>query len=225
MAQVAEHPNRSGLVDEAYAAIRARILDGRIPPGSRVTVRPLADKLDLSATPIKGALVALEREGIISSRLHKGFFVPELGADDMREIYDMREALDVVSAERAAASVTATRARKLLNFCAKQEALIGAADIDGYRELDLEFHRSLWALSGNSRIEKAGGSLLDQMRLGNALTASLPGRAATAVTEHLAIAQAIAEQNVRVAGVAAKDHIRHAREAFEETLTSRSVGQ
>ena len=78
---------RTSLADEAYAAIRARVVTGGIPPGSRVTVRPIADDLGLSATPIKAALVALERDGVLISRLHRGFFVPELSIDDMMDGY------------------------------------------------------------------------------------------------------------------------------------------
>jgi DNA-binding transcriptional MocR family regulator len=69
---------RTSLAEEAYEAIRGMILDGRLVPGSRVTVRPIASALDLSPTPIKAALVRLEREGVLESRLNRGFFVPTL---------------------------------------------------------------------------------------------------------------------------------------------------
>lgn len=217
---MSEHPEdaplpRSSLVDAAYADIRARILDGRIAPGERVTVRPLADRLGLSATPIKAALVRLEREGLIASQLHRGFFVPDLGDADAAEIYQLREALDgMAAALTAAASRAPERAAALARLCDEQAARLAAHDIDGYRRLDIDFHLALWQASGNSRILRAGEPLLDQMLLGNALSARQPGRGDESLREHRAIVEAIARGDAAGASDLARDHIRHSHRSF-----------
>lgn len=215
MGEHSEDPplSRSSLADAAYADIRMRILDGRIPPGSRVTVRPIADRLGLSATPIKAALVRLEREGMIASQLHRGFFVPHLGDADMREIYELREALDAMAAYLAAGGPEGV-AEPLARLCDIQESQLAAGDIDGYRRSDVDFHRALWAAGGNSRILRAGEPLLDQMLLSNALSARQPGRGEESLGEHRAIVHAIRRGEADAAADHAREHIRRSRRSF-----------
>ena len=207
--------SRSSLADAAYADIRARILDGRIAPGERVTVRPIADRLGLSATPIKAARGRLEREGLIASQLHRGFFVPDLGDEDAAEIYQLREALDGLAAGLAAGAPQAADAAALLaRLCDEQETRLAADDIDGYRRLDVEFHRALWQASGNSRILRAGEPMLDQMLLGNALSARQPGRGYASLREHRAIVDAIRNADAAAAADLARAHIRSSHRSF-----------
>lgn len=202
---------RSSLVDEAYVAIRASIMEGRIPPGARVTIRPIADQLSLSATPIKAALVQLEREGVLISRLHRGFFVPELSVEDMNEIYEMREALDCMAGRRAALAPTHSDiAETLLANYEMQRELLERKDLDGYREKDIEFHRGLWVLCGNQRLRRTAEGLMDQMRLGNSVSARLPGRVETSLGEHFAIVEAIAKGDADAAERATRQHVRGA---------------
>lgn len=210
---------RSSLVDEAYAAIRASIVEGRIPPGARVTIRPIADQLSLSSTPIKAALVRLEREGVLVSRLHRGFFVPELSIEDMREIYELREALDCMAGRRAALSETHSDIAKTLaaNVEGQRERL-ERGDLDGYREEDIEFHRGLWVLCGNQRLRRTAEGLMDQMRLGNSVSARLPGRVETSLAEHLAITEAIAKGDADAAERATRQHVVSARNTLEQSL-------
>lgn len=211
--------HRSSLVDEAYTAIRAMIVEGKIPPGSRMTVRPIADQLELSATPIKAALVSLELEGVLVSKLHRGYFVPELSIDDMREIYEMREALDLLAGRRAAASPDhADIAAQLRADCEEQRGFLESNDVDGYRNRDLEFHRNLWILCGHKRLRRTAEQLMGQMRLGNSLSARLPGRVALSLSEHLAIVDAIEQGDIERAESAARDHIKSVLRTFMESI-------
>jgi len=210
---------RSSLVDEAYTAIRAMIVDGEIPPGSRMTVRPIADRLSLSATPIKAALVTLQREGVLVSKLHRGFFVPELSMDDMLEIYEMREALDRLASRRAATSPNHVRiASQLRANCDEQSAFLHANDVDGYRRSDLDFHRNLWILCGNNRLRRTAEELMGQMKLGNSLSARLPGRVSLSLKEHLAIVDGVEQGNSEGAESAAREHISSVQQTFLESM-------
>lgn len=219
---------RSSLTQEAYNAIRSMITAGDVPPGSRVTVRPLVERLQLSATPVKAALTMLAREGVLESKLHRGFFVPALSPTDMREIYELREALDRLAGRLAAASPThESIGRELREKCRLQRQLLEDGDVDAYRRMDVEFHYSLWALCGNSRLPVTGERLMDQMKLGNSISARLPGRIDKSLAEHLSIVDAIEAGNVEEAGVCAAEHIRSVLRAFdeaEETSPEISIG-
>lgn len=210
---------RFSLTQEAYAAIRSMIIAGDLPPGSRVTVRPIVEKLNLSATPVKAALMALERDGVLESKLHRGFFVPALSTADLREIYEMREALDWLAAQLAASSAEHVEiAAKLRANCDLQRKYLKSNDVDAYRRMDLEFHHDLWELCGNSRLQRTGEQLVDQMRLVNSLSARVPGRVEQSLTEHLLIVDAIETGLAEDAGAAATRHIRSVLGTFMDSV-------
>jgi DNA-binding GntR family transcriptional regulator len=182
-------------------------------------VRSIANASDLSPTPIKAALARLEREGVLESRLNRGFLVPTLSRQDMRDLYDMREGLDSVAVRRSAESEQRSRiAAVLRRSCERQGAYLRKGDIEGFRAEDLHFHQTLWALSGNDRVRRVGESLQAQMRLGNAVSARRPGRGGQAVSEHLAIVEAISVGDSDGAEKAARHHIRLTAEDLDEEL-------
>ena len=146
--------------------------------------------------------------------------MPDLGAADMREIYQLREALDAMAAALAADGEHAdAKADELGRMCDAQEAQLEHGDIDAYREIDVDFHRALWHASGNSRILRAGEPLLDQMLLSNALSARQPGRGAQSVGEHRGIVEAIRRGDAEDAVRRARDHIRQSHQSFVAAIT------
>ncbi|MEU1412520.1 GntR family transcriptional regulator [Streptomyces sp. NPDC005731] len=210
---------RHTLLNAAYDHVRAAILDGSLTPGSRVTVRPLTEKLGLSPTPIKTALAALEREGFLIAVPHRGYFVPEAGTDDLLELYELREAVDGLAARRTAVASDhdqiATQLRQLL---AEQRAAIEANNLNRYGELDLEFHRLIWEGSGSRRLIPIAENLIAQVRLGNRLSARAPGRLSVAVDEHEAILEAIGKGDPRAAERHIRRHVREAGQALRRYL-------
>lgn len=215
------------LVSVAYAQIRERILSGRLAPGERVTVRPLSDELDLSPTPIRTALTALERQGLLEARDHRGFFVPELGAEDFEEIYELREVLEGVASRHAALSESRIElGAKLRNLLAAQKTAIQDQAIDRYGDLDVDFHREIWHASGRSRLASVADNLFGQMRVGNNISAHVPGRPEVSLNEHVEIIEAIESGDASRAEKAVREHIRSASQALLGSITSdNSVGK
>jgi DNA-binding GntR family transcriptional regulator len=210
---------RQTLVQAAYQNVRAAILDGQLPPGSRVTVRPLAQQLGLSPTPLQGALAALEREGFLIAIPHRGYFVPEVGINDLLELYELREAVDGIAARRAAASPehgpVADDLRVLLE---QQRVAVDSDDLSAYGDLDLLFHRRIWEGSNNSRLLRIAENLIAQVRLGNRLSAQAPGRLPAALVEHEAILTAIGNGDARAAEGHIRRHVQHASKALRRYL-------
>lgn len=201
----------SSYVASAYSHVRGLILSGNLVPGSRVTVRPLVDLLGLSPTPIRTALAALERQGLLEAEEHRGYFVPQLGREDMLDIYEIREAVDSIASRRVAQSDSrAAVAAVLEELLELQRFRVSEGDIDAYGELDVAFHKTIWRSSGNSRLVSVSDTLLGQVRIGNNVSARAPGRVRMALEEHLAIIEAIKEGNAELAERATRDHVRKA---------------
>lgn len=218
MESVPRRPRHS-YVSLAYDEIRRLILAGELAPGSRVTVRPLADRLDLSPTPIRTALATLERQGMLEVEEHRGYFVPTLGREDMLEIYELREAVDSIASRRAARSRSrAELVERLDGLLDLQHARVHSGDIDGYAELDRQFHGAIWESSGNHRLVAICENLAGQLRIGNNISTRAPGRPEASLDEHRAIVDAIRDGDARAAERATRRHVRLAKAALAKLL-------
>jgi DNA-binding GntR family transcriptional regulator len=215
---------RHTLLNAAYDNLRAAVLDGSLAPGTRVTVRPLAEELGLSPTPIKAALAALEHEGFLIAIPHRGYFVPEVSTEDLLELYELREAVDGIAARRAAgASDHAQIATQLRRLLTRQRKAVEAGNLQSYGELDLSFHRLIWQGSGSGRLIPIAENLVAQVRLGNRLSAQAPGRLPVALEEHEAILEAIREGDPRTAERHIRRHVHEAGHALRRYLGVRGA--
>lgn len=207
------------LAQSAYTDIRTMIVDGELPPGTKLIVRLLSERLGLSATPIKSALAALERDGFLVAIPHRGFHVPRIGLPDMREIYELREMLDGVAARRVALSPGATDfVRTVLDpLLTKQRERGDDGDLAGLRDLDIEFHRAIWHESGNTRLAQVTDNLSGQIRL--AWSGRPSGGVPRVLREHEAIMDAIAAGDPVRAERLSRTHVRHSAVAYEKAVT------
>jgi DNA-binding GntR family transcriptional regulator len=84
----------------AYAQIRSRILDGRLVPDQPVSPRSIADELMLGHTPVRSAIQRLVVEGLVKVVPRKGTYVAAPNTNDLREIFEVRLALESTAAYR-----------------------------------------------------------------------------------------------------------------------------
>lgn len=208
------------LAQSAYTDIRALIVGGELPPGTKLIVRLLSERLGLSATPIKSALAALERDGFLVTVPNRGFYVPQVGLRDLLEIYELREMLDGVAARRAArAPSSAEFVRTVLApLLTRQREHGGDGDLAGLRDLDVEFHRAIWRASGNARLARVTENLSGQIRL--AWSGRPSGGIVRTLREHEAIMAAIAAGDAARAERVSRAHVRHSVAAYERALVS-----
>jgi DNA-binding GntR family transcriptional regulator len=214
---------RTTLNKEAYKALRQAILAGKIPPGQKLVVRVLAENLGLSPTPVKEALSALEREGLVVAVPHRGYFVLEPGLADVREIYSLREVLEGLAARLAVENNGKALLRKLERLFSKQRQAADQGDIGAYGDLDLAFHRTFWEASGNKRLLAAAETIDGQIRMLISSSAAIPGRLPQSRAEHEAILQAVRNKDPEDAEAAMRTHVRNAGQALEQFLLSRKA--
>jgi DNA-binding GntR family transcriptional regulator len=210
---------RSTLSSMAYGELRQAILNGRLAPGVHVSVRPLCEEFGLSATPVKAALTALEREGFLVLHPHRGFFVPEVDREDMQELYELREVLDGIAARRAAALPARDElVARLSALLERQTAEVHANDLTGYSDLDVQFHQEILVAAGNGRLQHVAENMIGQLRLGRATSARVPGRPMAALVEHGEIIAAIAAGQQHQAERLARRHVRKSANALHRHL-------
>lgn len=213
--------SRTTLNREAYKALRQAILGRTLPPGHKLVVRVLAEDLGLSPTPVKEALSALEREGLVVAKPHRGYFVVEPSLEDVREIYSLREVLEGLAARLALENDGRVLSKKLEKLLAKQREAAEQRDLEAYGDLDLAFHRSFWEASGSKRLLAAAENIDGQIRMLINSSAAIPGRLSKSRAEHEAILLAVRNKNPEAAEMAMRAHVRNAGRALESFLAAR----
>ena len=90
------------LIDQVYARILEAITDRSLPPGHRIRQNELAEKLGVSRQPVSHALHLLHRQGLVAESGRRGFEVTRLDPERIRQLYEVRGAIDALAAKLAA---------------------------------------------------------------------------------------------------------------------------
>jgi DNA-binding GntR family transcriptional regulator len=155
----------SNLRSTIERAVSAAIISGELAPGELVTVPRLAAQFSVSATPVREAVLDLEKRGFVESVRNKGFRVTDVSERDLRDIVAVRQLLEG-SAIRSATLVFPQE--RLPEFRGLAEHIVTTAarpDLAGYLEADAEFHLTLLALNGNRRLVAIVDELRKQTRM------------------------------------------------------------
>ena len=81
----------------ALQGVKELMFGRRLSPGQKIIYRDLEEMLGMSKTPIINALVRLEHEGLVISKKNRGFFVRELSATEVHQMYDLREKMEAIN--------------------------------------------------------------------------------------------------------------------------------
>ena len=196
------------LVDQAYDALLAAISSGALAPGLRITQEDLAARLAVSRQPVLQALRLLKQQGLVLDAPGRGLMVAPLDAAALAQTYQVRGALDALAARLAAQRGVALPAAVLRD--GRRSTRNG--DVQAMIEADVNFHRALYAASGNPFIEGSALSHWCHIRraMGAVLQSSIKRRPVW--DEHQAIADAIAQGDPETAARAASAHAQQAGE-------------
>lgn len=198
---------RKSLVDEAYRAIRQRILDNVYPPGHRALELELAGQLGISRTPLREALLRLRNEGLVEIVPRHGVRVMPVSANDMKEIYEILTALESMAAELAAKRrPTQTEVEPLERASRDMARALKANDLDAWAEADERFHRTLIELSGNRLLMQAVLNFWDRSHRARMFTLRLRPKPANSTKEHRALVERIRDGDAQGAYAVTRDH-------------------
>lgn len=186
---VAEKTTR---VDDAYDRLKLEILENRMPPGYQAPEPEIADRLGMSRTPVREALIRLQAEGLVDLIPRRGARVLPVSPNDMREIYQILTALEPEAAALVARRELAPAEIALLEGpTSDMERTIETGDLDAWAAADDRFHRALLDLSPNRRISTFIKQLLNQAHRARMVTLRLRKPPRTSTREHRDILTAI----------------------------------
>lgn len=196
----------------AYENIREAIISGQFPPGTKLTVDMLCNELNISRTPVKEALVRLEREGLVENIPRRGMFVAKISIEDAIEIYELREVLEGFAVRKLCENIDEDTLKTLKELIDEGEKYISQDKLKKYSDIDEKFHKTIWDKSGNKRLFKILENIRSQIRLLMTSSVNIPGRADASLKEHKNIIKALEERNPDLAEEYMRIHIRNTRE-------------
>ncbi len=140
------------LKDQVNELLRDMIISGRFPPGTKLIEREVADNLGVSRAPVRDALLQLEKEGLVVNKPN-GRYVIELTERDIRELYQVRNALEKLAVELATQNIRGEQVAKLQHILKDMKDAQARRDWLAFSKSDVETHRLIWRLSGNGHLE------------------------------------------------------------------------
>lgn len=184
------------LQNAVYAHLRELIVTGKLAPGTRLKEQRLSELLGVSRSPIREAIVQLARDGLVTTKARNGDFVTWYTPTDVREIYDVRLAIEMMAMRRAVPKLTDAQLHRLEEAAAACTQALEAGDIPLYGAKDQLFHFTLVDLAGNRRLSEIMRQLGGQIQAIRAFVALNIERVRRAEEEHQRILECIRRRSV-----------------------------
>lgn len=211
------------LSEQAFAFIRRLIFEGTLRPGERINELDIAQKLGMSRGPVREAIRRMSSSGLVISETNLGTRVVQLSADDVAQLYDVREALEARAAQLAAEKMTAEERRGLLDTLDAHDAQMTEENSTRYPRgsADWDFHLMILRGARNDVIWRiCGDELRDMFSLLRSQHGSSPGRGRKALQEHRWIAEAVDAGNGDLAALLMASHIRASRDNLLKVMAA-----
>jgi len=202
------------LADTVYTALRQAILDREFDPGEPLTEGELARRFRVSRTPVREALAKLERDHLVRVVPKKGAFVRTLSHDEIRDLYEVREALEVLAVRLAAPRLDREELEGFETRFRELRARGPRATYTEVRPLGEELHRHLVKRAENSALAQVLEQMREQVRPVWTMSIVAPRRVRALVSEHLAILDALKRGDSKRAERLMALHIRRVRDAI-----------
>lgn len=155
----------------ALEQLRTLIFTGQLGAGTDHLENELAERLGMSRTPVREALLVLEGQGLVEVRPRKGVRIRTLSPADMEEVYDVLTALESLAAANAARAEYGEDTLTLLTHSIDQmDDALAHEDRDAWAVADDSFHAELVRLGGNSRVQAIVEMMSDQVRRARLVT-------------------------------------------------------
>lgn len=211
--------DKLSLSEQVENALREEITHGRLRPGQRISVADYQESWKISSTPFRDAVRSLEQRGFIIVETRRGVYVSSMNASAVKEIFDVRIALECMAIELATPLVPSTEAERVRGayLQAQHQALLG--DRSFLSTTDRLMHELALEHCGNSRLQRL---LSDQLHLirwaQNTIIKEMPTAYELALPEHIAILDAVCAREADRAARAMRLHLENSCRRSTEQL-------
>lgn len=191
------------LREKVYDQLRADMISCRLAPGTDIRENELALRFGVSKSPVRDALMRLEREGLVITLPRQGYRVAPVSVADVQDMFHLRDALERACMERIVRRASDAQLAQLDRF----RTFDGATWDGGFVAYNRDFHHTLARIAGNARMRDQLIDLIDQMERAVQLSLSSlkKGDPQSLVDEHRQIIDALqAREAVRAQRLASR---------------------
>ena len=206
------------LADQVFERLENDIIQGVYPRGEILTELRLAEELGVSRTPIREALRRLEQERLIKDS-GKGSVVLGITLEDLEDIMNIRLRVEGLAAYYAAKNHSDEEARRLRRLAELQDFYFEKGDYEHLREIDDEFHESIFEMSHRTVLLDTLRPLHRKTQRYRRNSYSIPARRQKSINEHKAICDAICDGNAELAEQLVSQHIENAKNTMIERFS------
>jgi DNA-binding GntR family transcriptional regulator len=214
----AEAPHLSGLSASIVATLKERIIGWEYPPEHRLTEEGLCAEFGVSRSPVREALRALVTSGFIAKLANRGYAVRQLDPDEIKELYDLRTALELHVVEHLARD---RRARPEVAALHRAWAKILAGPErrgEELAELDTTFHETLAAAAGNTMLLEQLKAINERLFVFRIIDFGHPDRQRTTCAQHMKVVERILAGDASGARVAMARNIEDGRANVDTSI-------
>lgn len=200
--------SRTTLSEQAYDTLRAMIVRGEMPPGTRLSEPELTLRLSIGRTPLREALLRLAQDGLVAIYPQSGSFVTEISLTQLEEAQFVRERLECGIIRRVATRADKRALSGLRQLLQRQEQAVGEDDAEQFHQLDDALHENFCAIAGWPdvwRLIHRSKVHMDRVRR---LSLPLDGHMPYLIEQHRAILAAVVDQDADGAEAAMRGHLR-----------------
>ena len=215
------------MADRLVPLIEDDIVEGRLPPGTRLDEIGLAERHGVSRTPVREALRRLAETGLVEVRPRRGAQVAELEPHAVVEMFEVMAEIEAYAGRLAARRA---RSEEIAALDDAHEACMTAearGDADAYYAANERFHHLIYAASGNRFLAQEAARMHVRLKPYRRLQLRAPRRLATSLREHQAVLDAIRAGEGEAAAATLRAHVTVQGERFGDLLRmmeTRSAG-
>ncbi len=219
-------PKKQSLTDMAYSAIKAEINAGKIPLDSFIDIPEIERQLDMSRTPIREAMLRLQTEKVVEIVPKRGIRILALTAGELSDYYQVVTGLELQAIGNICArKLSRTDIMPLLYALSGEETALRGDNHDAWADADEKFHRSLFILNGNAKLQETGLFFRDVIQRANleALRHLARRDKERCLRDHNAVKELLLAANEKAARESYLDHSDWLRGLITETLLEKGV--
>ena len=209
------------LRDVVFNTLRQSILTGELKPGERLMEIHLADKLGVSRTPIREAIRKLELEGLVTMIPRRGAEVAQITEKSLRDVLEVRRALDALAVELACERITPSQLEQLREACDAFERETKRGDANRVARADVALHDIILVASGNARLMQMVSNLSQQMYRYRLEYVKDGGSYERLSREHRTIYEAIRDKDPATGARTIKAHIDNQEKTVIQMISDR----
>lgn len=200
----------------AYSTIKLRILNDEIKSGEQLKVDEIANELEVSRTPVREALLCLERDGLVTTEPRVGFFVRGITREELDDLFELRMLIEGYAAEKVVEIISDKEIENLVKIHRQSIQMAEKGKLYEFNQLEVQFHNKIISNLKNKKIIGVLNGVGDLLYRERMYALKIPENVSLSLSEHDLIVNAIQARNSLLSRQKMEYHIRCVKERLQK---------